>query len=67
MVYWVHLTRSLDQVMLHRERCLEIPSGPVRADFWDGGWNDYPDKDLALEAMENSGANRVLNCPLCKP
>lgn len=52
MGYWIHLKRSLDQAMIHRDRCLEIPSGPHRADYWQGGWEEYPDKDTALDALE---------------
>jgi hypothetical protein len=67
MGYWIHLKRSLDQAMLHKERCLEVPSTPHRADFWEGGWIEYPDKETALDAMENTGASRQDRCPLCKP
>ena len=67
MGYWIHLKRSLDQAMLHKDRCLEIPSGPMRADFWEGVWFEYPDKDTALEALENTDATSQLKCPLCKP
>ena len=42
--------------MIHRDRCLEIPSAPHRADYWVGGWEEYPDKDTALEALENTDA-----------
>ena len=52
MGYWIHLKRSLDQATIHRDRCLEIPSNPHRADYWVGGWEEYPDKDTALEALE---------------
>jgi hypothetical protein len=67
MGLWVHLKRSLDEAMLHKDRCLEVPSGPVMADFWEGGWSEYPDKETALDALEQSGASRQLRCPLCKP
>jgi hypothetical protein len=67
MGFWIHVKRSLDQAMIHRDRCPEIPSGPYRADFWEGGWTEYPDKDTALEALENSEASQQLKCPLCKP
>lgn len=67
MGLWVHLKRSLDEAMLHKDRCLEVPSGPVTADFWEGGWSEYPDKETALDALEQSGASRQLRCPLCKP
>jgi hypothetical protein len=67
MGYWIHLIRSLDQAIIHRDRCLEIPSGPHRADYWVGGWEEYPDKDTALEALENSDAASQLRCPVCKP
>ncbi len=67
MGYWVHLTRSLDQAMLHRDRCLEVPSLPHRADFWDGGWEEYPDKDTALTALENTETSSQRRCPVCKP
>lgn len=53
--------------MIHKDRCPEIPSGPHRSDFWEGGWTEYPDKDTALEAMENTDAAEQLKCPLCKP
>jgi hypothetical protein len=67
MGYWIHLKRSLDQAMIHRDRCLEIPSNPYRADYWVGGWEEYPDKDTALEALENTDAASQLRCPVCKP
>jgi hypothetical protein len=67
MGYWIHTKRSLDQAMLHKERCLEVPSSPTRSDFWEGGWFEYPDKDTALDALELTGATEQLNCPLCKP
>ncbi|RMH37914.1 MAG: hypothetical protein D6690_01225 [Nitrospirae bacterium] len=67
MTYWIHIQRSLDRVVLHRERCLEIPSTIGRADFWEGGWYEYPDKESALEAMENAGTSRLVHCSLCKP
>jgi hypothetical protein len=41
--------------------------GPHRADFWEGGWEEYPDKDSALEALENTDATAQLKCPVCKP
>lgn len=53
--------------MIHRDRCLEIPSNPYRADYWVGGWEEYPDKDTALEALENTDAASQLRCPVCKP
>jgi hypothetical protein len=37
------------------------------SDFWEGGWFDYPDKERALRAMEQAGANEQRRCPLCKP
>ena len=64
---WIHLRRSLDQAVLHRERCIEVPSTPIGADFWEGGWFPYPDKDTALDALEQTGAVYQLKCPLCKP
>ena len=67
MGYWVHLKHSLDQAMLHSDRCLEIPANPTGADFWEGSWVEYPDKETALDALENSGASRQTPCPLCKP
>ena len=67
MIYWVHLKRSLDQATLHRDRCLEVPSSSQKTDFWEGGWFEYPDKNTALEAMENFGTGQQSPCPLCKP
>ena len=67
MGHWVHIKRSLDQAMLHKDRCLEVPSSPTRSDFWEGGWFEYADKDAALDAMELTGATEQLKCPLCKP
>ena len=55
MVYWVHIAHSIDRATL------------TRTDFWEGGWFDYPDKDRALTAMEQSGATDQKTCPLCKP
>jgi hypothetical protein len=67
MGYWIHVKRSLDEAMIHRDRCPEVPSGPHRSDFWEGGWTEYPDKDTALEYLENTDASQQLKCPLCKP
>lgn len=67
MGYWIHLKRSLDQAMLHKDRCLEVPSSPTSSDFWEGGWEEYPDKERALEALELTDAGSQLKCPLCKP
>ncbi|MCZ6800610.1 MAG: hypothetical protein O7F12_08995 [Nitrospirae bacterium] len=67
MGHWVHIKRSLDQAMLHKDRCLEVPSGPMKSDFWEGGWFEYSDKDTALDAMELTGLTEQLKCPLCKP
>lgn len=67
MTYWIHIKRSLDQVTLHRDRCLEVPSTLTSSDFWEGGWFEYPDKELALDAMDQAGATRQNRCPLCKP
>jgi hypothetical protein len=68
MNYWVHIARSIDRAMLHRERCSEVPSGSItQTDFWEGGWFEYPDKDRALTAMEQAGVNTQQKCPLCKP
>jgi hypothetical protein len=67
MTYWVHIAHSIDRATLHRERCAEVPSNITRTDFWEGGWFDYPDKDRALTAMEQSGVTDQKTCPLCKP
>jgi hypothetical protein len=67
MVYWVHIARSNDRATLHRDRCSEVPSTHVYKDFWEGGWFDYPDKERALAALEQSGTTYQKNCPLCKP
>ena len=45
MILWVHIRRSLGEAVLHRERCIEVPSTPTRSDFWEGGWFEYPDKE----------------------
>lgn len=65
--YWIHVKRSLDQAMLHRENCLEVPANPTTTDFWEGGWFDYPSKEIALDALEQTGATQLLHCPLCRP
>ena len=65
--YWIHIARSIDRVTLHRDRCSEVPSHATSSDFWEGGWFDYPDKERALRAMEQAGANEQRRCPLCKP
>ncbi len=67
MVYWVHIARQNDWTMLHRDRCPRVPSNIVTTDFWEGGWFDYPDKERALAAMDQSGTNSHKMCPLCKP
>ena len=67
MVYWLHVARSIDRTTLHRERCSEVPSNNTSSDFWEGGWFDYPDKERALLAMEQSGTSLQLKCTLCKP
>ena len=67
MNYWIHVKNSLDQAMLHRERCLEIPSTGIRSDFWEGGWFEYSDRETALDELENTGLNRLVHCPICKP
>ncbi|GJL55107.1 MAG: hypothetical protein NPIRA04_33660 [Nitrospirales bacterium] len=67
MNYWIHVKHALDQAMLHRERCLEIPSMTGRADFWEGGWFEYPNRETALEELENTGLSRLVHCPICKP
>jgi hypothetical protein len=67
MVYWLHVARSIDRTTLHRERCSEVPSNHTSSDFWEGGWFDYPDKERALFAMEQSGTSLQLKCILCKP
>ena len=53
--------------MLHRERCSEVPSNVVQTDFWEGGWFEYPDKERALAAMEQTSLTFQKKCPLCKP
>jgi len=67
MVYWLHIARSIDRTTLHRERCAEVPSVATSTDFWEGGWFDYPDKDRALVAMEQTGTTYQVKCSLCKP
>lgn len=67
MIYWLHITRSIDRTTLHRERCSEVPSVPTKSDFWEGGWFDYPDKERALLAMEQSGTSDARKCTLCRP
>ena len=67
MALWVNIRRSLDEAVLHKERCIEVPSTPTRSDFWEGGWFEYPDKDAALDALEQSGVMRQVKCRLCKP
>ena len=67
MALWIHVRRSLDQAVLHRERCLQVPSRPGRSDIWEGGWFDYPDKETALDALEQTGAAQQILCPMCKP
>ncbi len=67
MALWVNIRRSVDEAVLHRERCIEVPSVPTRSDFWEGGWFEYPDKDTALDALEQSGVMRQVKCRLCKP
>ena len=67
MIYWIHIARSIDRVTLHRDRCSEVPSNATSSDFWEGGWFDYPEKERALRAMEQAGANEQRRCPLCKP
>ena len=67
MVYWLHIARSIDRTTLHRERCAEVPSIATSTDFWEGGWFDYPDKERALVAMEQTGTTYQVKCSLCKP
>ena len=67
MNYWIHTKQGLDLATLHRERCLEIPSTSLRGDFWEGGWTEFSDRDTALDALEETGLNRIEHCPLCKP
>lgn len=67
MILWVHIRRSLGEAVLHKERCIEVPSTPTRSDFWEGGWFEYADKETALEALEQSGVARQMKCQLCKP
>jgi hypothetical protein len=67
MVYWLHIARSIDRTTLHRERCAEVPSVATSTDFWEGGWFDYPDKERALVAMEQTGTTYQVKCSLCKP
>ena len=67
MGFWIHLKRSLDQAMLHKDRCLEVPSAPTSSDFWEGSWEEYPTKERALDALEQTEASHQLKCPLCKP
>jgi hypothetical protein len=67
MMYWVHIARSIDRTTLHRDRCAEVPSTPLKSDFWEGGWFDYPDKERAVLAMEQAGTTFTRRCTLCKP
>ena len=67
MALWINIRRSLDQAVLHKERCIQVPSRPGSSDFWEGGWFEYPDKDTALDALEQAGATQQIRCPLCKP
>ena len=67
MIYWLHIARSIDRVTLHRERCSEVPATYTSTDFWEGGWFDYPDKERALNAMEQAGTTYQVKCALCKP
>ena len=67
MVYWIHIARQIDRAMLHRERCAEVPSNNTSSDFWEGAWIDYPDKERAVDALEDSPMTYKRMCPLCKP
>jgi hypothetical protein len=67
MTYWLHIARAIDRVTLHRDRCAEVPSSVSSSDFWEGGWFDYPDKERALAAMEQTGTSDQRKCVLCKP
>jgi hypothetical protein len=67
MIYWVHIARQNDKATLHKERCPSVPSNIVTTDFWEGGWFDYPDKERALAALEQSGTSVQQTCTLCKP
>lgn len=44
-----------------------MPSVPTKSDFWEGGWFDYPDKERAVIAMEQSGTSDSRKCTLCRP
>ncbi len=67
MALWINIRRSLDQAVLHRERCIQIPSTAGRSDHWEGGWFEYPDKETALDALEQAGTTQQIRCPICKP
>ncbi|MDT7041483.1 hypothetical protein [Candidatus Nitronereus thalassa] len=67
MGLWINIRRSLDQAVLHRERCIQIPTSAGRSDHWEGGWFEYPDKETALDALEQTGTTQQLKCPICKP
>ena len=61
MNYWIHTKRGLDLATLHRERCLEIPSSSMRSDFWEGGWEEYSDRDAALVAQITKAGKHELS------
>jgi len=67
MALWINIRRSLDQAVLHRDRCIQIPATAGKSDHWEGGWFEYPDKETALDALELAGATQQIKCPICKP
>ena len=67
MIYWVHIARQNDKATLHKDRCPSVPSNNIATDFWEGSWYDFPDKERALTALEQSGTGTQLTCTLCKP
>ena len=67
MAYWLHIARSIDRVTLHRDRCTEIPTTHQGLDVWESQWVEYPDKQRALAAMEQTGVESQRHCTLCKP
>ncbi len=67
MAYVLHIAMSIDKAVLHRDRCLEVPTNVTLQDHWTGVWQEIMDKDRAYEALDLSAAKYKHKCIVCKP
>ena len=67
MAYVLHTAMAIDKAVLHRDRCLEVPTNVTHQDHWTGVWQEIMNKEQAYEALDLSPAKYKIKCSLCKP